>query len=132
MNPENTPDEKELAHWLEKQHHKRKRRHVPGKFLLLAVIAIPLVGAVTMLLWNWLMPSIFGLHSISFPQALGLLLLSKLIFGSFHGGGRRRCGPRWDRNMMERWEAMSPEERRKMIDALRAGREGGESETAPA
>jgi hypothetical protein len=102
------------------------------KFLLFAVIAIPLVGAVMMLLWNWLMPSIFGLHSISFLQALGLLLLSKLIFGSFHGGGHRRCGPHWDRHMMERWDAMNPEERRKMIDALRAGRRGGEAETAPA
>lgn len=131
MNPENTPDEKEVARWMKKQHARRMRRMGP-KFLLIALIAIPLVGAVTMLLWNWLMPSIFGLHSVTFLQALGLLLLSKLIFGSFHGRGRRRCGRRWDRHMMERWEAMTPEERRKMIDALRAGRAGGEAETAPA
>ena len=31
------------------------------------------------------MPAIFGLHAISFWQALGLLVLSKILFGGFHG-----------------------------------------------
>jgi len=103
------------------------------KFLLIAVIAIPLVGVVTMLLWNWLMPPIFGLRAIDFLQALGLLFLSKLLFGGFHGGRGRRCGgPRWDRRMMRHWESMTPEERQKMIDQMRAQWEGGEPETTPA
>lgn len=34
------------------------------------------------LLWNWLMPAIFGLAQIKLTQALGLLLLSNLLFKS--------------------------------------------------
>ncbi len=111
----------------------RRSHRMKPKFLLIAVIAVPLVGAITMLLWNWLMPAIFGLHAIDFLQALGLLLLSKLLFGGFHGGHGRRCGgSRWDRHMMHHWESMTPEERQKMIDKLRTHREGGEPEIAPA
>lgn len=33
-------------------------------------------------LWNWLMPLIFELREITFWQALGLLLLSGLLFRS--------------------------------------------------
>lgn len=131
MHPENTSDEKELAHQL-KKHHARRMRRMGTKFVFFALLAIPFASGATMLLWNWLMPAIFGLHSIGFLQALGLLLLSKLLFGGFHGGGRRRRGPRWDRHMMARWEAMSPEERRKMIEAFRACRKGGEAEATPA
>ena len=42
----------------------------------------------TMWLWNWLMPELFGLKEITFWQALGLLVLSTLLFRSV--GGRRR------------------------------------------
>ena len=34
------------------------------------------------LLWNWLMPTIFGLTKITILQAAGLLLLSGFIFKS--------------------------------------------------
>ena len=34
------------------------------------------------LLWNWLMPAIFGLKQITWLQALGLLLLSGCLFRS--------------------------------------------------
>lgn len=68
-------------------------------------------------LWNWLMPSLFGLRMISFPQALGLLVLSKILFGGFRG---RPGGPmHWRRRMMERWEQMTPEEREKFRQGMR-------------
>ena len=35
-----------------------------------------------MLLWNWLMPLLFGITVITFWQALGVLVLSKILFGS--------------------------------------------------
>ena len=38
-------------------------------------------GWVTMLLWNWLMPTIFGLTTITFWQAVGLMILGSFIFG---------------------------------------------------
>lgn len=49
-----------------------------------AVVFVPgllaLFGAVTMWLWNWLMPTIFKLPAIGFWQAVGILLLSQLLF----------------------------------------------------
>ncbi|MGB3466780.1 MAG: hypothetical protein WBA74_15980 [Cyclobacteriaceae bacterium] len=35
-------------------------------------------------LWNWLIPDIFGLKRLSFLEAGGLLLLSKILFGGFN------------------------------------------------
>lgn len=43
-----------------------------------ALLALPV-----MLLWNWLMPEIFGLMTINFFQALGLAILSCLLFGGW-------------------------------------------------
>jgi hypothetical protein len=63
-----------------------------------------MAGGVTMALWNSLMPAIFSLPAVSFWQALGLLVLSRLFFGSF--GGRRR--------RMRCAHSMSPEVREAM------------------
>ena len=51
---------------------------------LLGLIAILIVilGYPLMLLWNWLMPEIFGLPEITFWQAIGLNLLSTILFKS--------------------------------------------------
>jgi len=50
-----------------------------------------LFGLVVMLLWNWLMPEIFGLSRISYWQAWGLVLLSHILFKS---SGGRHWGPK--------------------------------------
>ncbi len=49
-----------------------------------AVIAL-LFGLLVELLWNWLMPEIFGLPTINYWQAFGLIILAKIFFGSGHG-----------------------------------------------
>ena len=87
-------------------------------FAFLGVLFFTLFGYVVMSLWNWLMPSLFGLHRVGFWQALGLLVLCKILFGSIHGrhGGSDR---RWRRRMMERWEKMTPEEREKFRQSMR-------------
>ena len=36
-------------------------------------------------LWNWLMPTIFGLRTITYWQALGLMVLSWILFRGFRG-----------------------------------------------
>lgn len=92
------------------------------KFVAIGIVALPLFGFVIMWLWNWLVPPIFGWHVINFWQALGLFLLSKLLFGSMHGNhGPNR---RWRHRMMERWEKMTPEEREKFRQSMggRCGR----------
>ena len=68
-------------------------------------------GEVVLHLWNWLLPPLFGWREIGFWQALGLLALSRILFGGFgHQGGRRftsRMTPeereRFRQRMRERW-----------------------------
>ncbi len=48
---------------------------------------IALCGWVVMLLWNWLMPEIFGLKTLNYWQAWGLLALSTILFKGFGSGG---------------------------------------------
>ncbi|MCK5128969.1 MAG: NADH-quinone oxidoreductase subunit K [Clostridiales bacterium] len=56
-----------------------------GMVILGIAVAI-LFGFVVMWLWNWLMPMIFGLTTITYWQAVGLFVLAKIIFGSFGSG----------------------------------------------
>jgi len=75
-----------------------------------------LCGYGTMLLWNWLVPVLFNGPVIVFWQAIGLLALSKILFGGRgRGWGRRRCGDRghWKYRMEERLKNMTPEEKEK-------------------
>jgi hypothetical protein len=60
------------------------------RFILLGVVAVAGLGEVVHQLWNHLMPGIFGLGAIGYWQALGLLVLGRLLFGGFgrRGGGR--------------------------------------------
>ncbi len=46
-------------------------------FFLSALMSLPV-----MLLWDWLMPTIFGLKEITWFQAWGLLFLCGLLFKS--------------------------------------------------
>ena len=59
-------------------------------FIAIAIIAfILLFGYVFMLLWNWLMPEIFGLPILSYWKAVGILFMAKLVFGSFGEKGHK-------------------------------------------
>jgi hypothetical protein len=107
---ENNEDETMKHHWVLRT----------LKVLLIVVVAGAVLGFVIMHLWNWLMPSLFGLNVITFWQALGLFVLGKLLFGGFHRhhGGR----PRWGRQMRERWDQMSTEERERFRAGMRGHR----------
>lgn len=50
-----------------------------GGIALIAILAI-VFSFPTMLLWNWLMPTLFGLVKINWLQALGLNILSGILF----------------------------------------------------
>ena len=87
------------------------------KIAAFVVVGVAVVGAVVMSLWNWLLPGLFGWPAIDFWQALGLLLLSKILLGGFRGGpGRHR---HWRGRMAERWETMSEDERAKFREGMR-------------
>lgn len=96
------------------------RQHGIGRGIKIAMFVVVggfVFGFVVMGLWNWLLPAIFGWHHITFWQALGLLILCKILFGGFHRGHGR--GNHWKQRMMERWEQMSPEEREKFREGMR-------------
>lgn len=84
-------------------------------FIPLGIIAfVALAGLVIMSLWNALMPVIFHLGAITFWQAIGLFILSKILFGFGKGGsGFRGRGPWMRQRMEERFKNMTPEEREK-------------------
>jgi hypothetical protein len=90
------------------------------KVILIVIIALFVFGFATMHLWNWLMPTIFGLTTITFWQALGLVVLGKILFGGFHrhGGGGRG----WKRHMEQRWAGMSSEEQERFRAGMRGRR----------
>jgi hypothetical protein len=75
----------------------------------IAITAVAVFGLIVMSLWNWLAPVVFGARTITFWQALGILVLSKILFGGFRG--RPGYGGHWRRRMSARWEQMTPEER---------------------
>lgn len=55
-------------------------------FILIPIFFLLAAGGIVMLLWNWLIPEIFGLKAITYFQALGLLLLSRILLGNFGFG----------------------------------------------
>lgn len=87
------------------------------KFVLFAAVFVAAMGFVVMKVWNWLTPPLFGWHQISFWQAVGLLILSKILFGGFRGRSGRHLY--WRHRMMERWEQMTPEDREKFRQSVR-------------
>jgi len=81
-------------------------------FIVFGALAVLLFGLLVMGLWNAILPAVLGVKAISFIQALGILLLSKILFGGF-GGHRWRGSHQWKSKMKDRWVAMTPEEREK-------------------
>jgi hypothetical protein len=107
----------------------------------LCVLFALLFGYVTMLLWNWLVPALFSGPVINFWQALGLLVLSKILFGSFGGGKHCGCGHRsgghWKSRYYEKMSGMSPEDRERFKAKMKEkwcsrdrGTSGAESATS--
>ncbi|MBL3657947.1 hypothetical protein [Fulvivirga sediminis] len=80
-----------------------------GKKIALGIVAVlafgALFGYIVMILWNWLVPELFHGPSVTYGQAIGLLILSKLLFGGFHGKGGRK------ESFKEKFRHMSPEQR---------------------
>src|ERR1022692_4994871 len=84
----------------------------------IALIAV-LFGEVVMHLWNWLLPPLFGWHQITFWQGLGLLVLCRILFGGWGGGGRDRS--KFGRRRAAEWERMTPEAREALRQSWRSG-----------
>ena len=89
-------------------------------FVAVMVLVLGLVAWLTQYLWIWLVPDLFGGPVLSFWQAAGLLILSKILLWPIGRGGKwghrhRGPGPYWS----ARWKAMSPEQRERLKDRMR-------------
>ncbi len=87
-------------------------------FIILAFAVTALLSFVVMSLWNNILAVVLHISTVTFWQALGILVLSKILFGGFKGGWRGGRGGHWRKEWQEKWEAkmqgMTPEEREKI------------------
>ena len=95
---------------------KRRMIRMGLKYAAFAAVGVAAAGFLTMSLWNWLIPALFALPAIHFGQALGLVVLARILFGGFRGGGGRRM--HWRGPMGERWQNMTPEQRATFRSAM--------------
>ncbi len=97
---------------------RRKWKNIAPLAIVGMAVFIWLGGFIVQQLWNWLLPPLFGWRQITFWQAVGILALCRILFGGFGGRGSYRSMFR--RRMAERWEAMTPEERERFRQGMRA------------
>ncbi|MBD3385584.1 hypothetical protein GF407_11750 [candidate division KSB1 bacterium] len=93
--------------------HRHINFHKPGTILrfvgwailgvLFAAVMGLIFGFAVMWLWNWLMPALFGLPSIGFWQAWGLVILSHILFKSFPHHGSHHHDDRWKKKFHEKF-----------------------------
>jgi hypothetical protein len=94
-----------------------------GIGIMLVMCAV--FGAAVMLLWNALMPPLFAFPGISYLQAVGLLILARVLFGGIGGGLRGRAAHMGARGnglfhhgnkLREKWMNMSAEDRKEFME----------------
>jgi Ca2+/H+ antiporter, TMEM165/GDT1 family len=95
-------------------HHTDMRKRRPLLFLLFPVLFFGFVGIV-MLLWNAILPQVLGVSAISYWQAMGILVLSRILFGGNGGMGGKHNKPNFRggpmNNWREKWQGMTEEEK---------------------
>jgi hypothetical protein len=116
----------------------RNNRNIRGPrravfFAFIALAALALFGGVVMLLWNAILPEVAHVGKLSYWQAVGLLILCKILFGGFRPG--TRGGDRWKKGAAwrDKWAGMSEEERLKFRQEWQdrcARRKSGEEKDA--
>lgn len=111
----------------------RRRRKEFFIFIpFIVAAAVLLFGWIVMLLWNAILPAAVHAGEITYWQAVGLLILSRILFGF---GGKRFGGPGFRGNMYwkEKWAGMSDEEKAKFKEQwrMRCGRRNEPTEEQP-
>jgi hypothetical protein len=112
---------------------RRNRRWLFPLIPIFVLALIALFSFIVMSLWNNVLVAVLHVGIINFWQALGILVLAKILFGGFPGGKSWRRGhdPRdhqWRKEMLSKWSTMTPEEREKFKQELRNRCRGWRSE----
>lgn len=77
-----------------------------------AVVFVAVFGWAVMLLWNALVPELFHGPQLGYWQALGLLVLCRILFGGIRARGMH--GHFGRHRWRERWQSLTPEERERL------------------
>jgi len=112
-----------------------KRKYWIAKGIVFVIVIVTLIGFVTMGLWNWLVPELFHGPVITFWQALGLFILSKILLTGFVK--KNHQGPPWRHYWKDKWGKMTPEDRDRFKQRIqdkwcrdwdrRSGKDSGDS-----
>lgn len=89
------------------------------KWTVICTLFVLLFGWVTMWLWNWLVPTLFNGPVLNFWQALGLLVLSKILFGGFGGRHWHGGATQWKQHYYNKLASMSHEDRERFKARMR-------------
>ncbi len=93
------------------------KRKTPA-IILFVIAGMALLIWAVMLLWNAILPEVLGVNSITYWQALGIFVLSKILFGGFKGGGRKhkKFSSKWRHKFMD----MNDEEKETLKEEWKA------------
>ena len=100
-----------------------KRIKLLGAGIGVLIVTWAAGSAIVMLLWNSLLPRIFGFPQLNYPEALGIFALARILFGGLNGfgsgrgrGTRERGSPVHRANRLrEKWMTMNEDERKEFI-----------------
>jgi hypothetical protein len=80
-----------------------------------AVLTLAVYG-----LWDGVLTDVLNVKTITYWQALGILVLARILFGGFPGRRGGPFRPPWRRHMMmKRWQSLTPEQREEMREEMR-------------
>lgn len=84
------------------------------RVIFFGLVFVAAMGLLTTTLWNWLIPTLFNGPKIIFAQALGLMLLGRLLVGGWGKSSSSSCshdGNSWKAKWKTRVTGMSEEEK---------------------
>ncbi len=92
----------------------------PWVWIPVMLLAGLFFGLVVMLLWNWLIPNIFNGPTVTYWEAIGLLILGRLLTGSLTGAHQKwNAYHNYKEVWKEKWAHMTPEEREALKEKYR-------------
>lgn len=100
--------------------HRNKRKMWFPFFPFIIIAGMLLLGLAVKLLWNAIAQPLFNAPLLTYWQAVGLLVLCRILFGNLRGrqsGGcyGKRGGPPW----RDKWMNMSEEEKAKFKEKMK-------------
>jgi hypothetical protein len=102
--------------------YSRNHRGRTVGFVFIGIAGFAAITAIIMLLWNWLIPAIFSGPVVTYWQAAGVLILSKILFSGFWGHRRTQSDYRyrvWRKRFEEKMKNISDEDRERFKEKFR-------------